>query len=139
MTPTENFISRLEGLQPRGHGKWMARCPAHEDRSASLAITETGDTFLIKCFAECSAAQIMASLGLELSDFYPKKTDQHFVRGQKRPFSAQQILQGIAVELRVVSIITDDLARGKVLPKQDQERFLVARQRIFTAIEGQRL
>ncbi len=39
----EALLERLDGIKESGHGKYVARCPAHEDRSPSLAIKECDD------------------------------------------------------------------------------------------------
>ena len=36
MTVNE-FLSRLDGVKG-GHGQWTAKCPAHDDRRASLSV-----------------------------------------------------------------------------------------------------
>jgi hypothetical protein len=33
----EEFLTRLQGVKQGGSG-WTARCPAHEDREASLSV-----------------------------------------------------------------------------------------------------
>jgi putative DNA primase/helicase len=44
-------------------GKWIARCPGHDDRKPSLSICEADDgKVLIKCFAGCEQAQVIAAL-----------------------------------------------------------------------------
>lgn len=51
--------------------KFMARCPAHDDRSPSLSVGEGLDgRVLLHCFACCSTADIVAALGLHLSDLF---------------------------------------------------------------------
>ena len=34
------ILDRLDGVRPTGDGRWIARCPAHDDRSPSLSIRE---------------------------------------------------------------------------------------------------
>lgn len=48
----------------RSHGSYFtARCPAHDDRDASLSIREAeGGRALLKCFAGCDYRRIVASL-----------------------------------------------------------------------------
>jgi putative DNA primase/helicase len=42
---------------------WMARCPAHDDRTPSLSIRDGLDgTVLVHCFAGCPQARVIASL-----------------------------------------------------------------------------
>ena len=49
----------------------MARCPAHEDRHASLSIGEGhGGRILLKCFAGCTPREVVAALGLTMSDLF---------------------------------------------------------------------
>lgn len=50
-------------LKLRGD-KGMARCPAHDDRYASLSVKRDGDDVLLHCFCECPNAAIRAALGL---------------------------------------------------------------------------
>lgn len=41
---------------------WMARCPAHEDRTPSLAIREKNGRVLVHCHAGCPQLTVIASL-----------------------------------------------------------------------------
>lgn len=69
----DDVISRLEGmgLRSQGDGRWKARCPGHDDREASLSVTRgTDGRALIKCFAGCSADQIVGAMGLKLTDLF---------------------------------------------------------------------
>ncbi len=73
MTPLELLISKLTGAKKSGNG-WSARCPAHEDRHASLSIAQGSDgTALVKCHAGCDTAAVLAAVGLELRDLFPSK------------------------------------------------------------------
>ena len=58
------LVERLEGVRKTGSAKWIARCPAHEDKSPSLAIRECDDgTTLIHCFAQCPPLEILHAIG----------------------------------------------------------------------------
>jgi len=68
----EVLLSRLEQVKQTGKDRWLARCPAHPDKHPSLNIRETPDgKVLIKCFTGCGAADVVAAVGLELSDLFP--------------------------------------------------------------------
>ena len=68
----EQILSRLDKVKSRGPQSYLARCPAHDDKTPSLAITQLSDgRILMKCFAGCGASEIMAQIGLELSDLFP--------------------------------------------------------------------
>ena len=72
MSNIETLLSRLEKVKPNGSGKYLACCPAHTDKSPSLSIKETEDgKILIHCFSGCAVADIVAAVGLELSDLMP--------------------------------------------------------------------
>lgn len=47
----------------RYSGGWMARCPAHDDRSPSLSISEGNDgQLLLRCFAGCDFLDVLSSI-----------------------------------------------------------------------------
>ena len=65
----------IDRLDARHNGKtWIARCPAHDDRTPSLSINEGRDgCILLNCHAGCETEKIVAALGLKLSDLFPTK------------------------------------------------------------------
>jgi hypothetical protein len=67
------LLAKLSGMRRSGSG-WSARCPAHDDRRASLSIAEGDDgRVLLKCHAGCSTAAVLRAVGLELRDLFPPK------------------------------------------------------------------
>ena len=72
----EKVLERLEGVRRSGKG-WVARCPAHPDRTPSLSVGVGADgRVLIKCFAGCDLHAILDALGLEARDLFPKEPDR---------------------------------------------------------------
>ncbi|MCI0663416.1 MAG: DUF3987 domain-containing protein [Acidobacteria bacterium] len=74
--PTEFiFQSIITKTKARQKGNnWMAHCPSHEDRQASLSIARGNDgTILLNCFAGCSTENIVEKLGIEMAELFPKK------------------------------------------------------------------
>jgi putative DNA primase/helicase len=58
--------------KPTPSGGWEACCPAHQDKNASLAISDDGNgKTLVHCFAGCQFADIAAAVGLKMQDFFP--------------------------------------------------------------------
>jgi len=56
----------------RAGSGWMARCPAHDDRHASLSIGAGHDgRVLLHCHARCTPDAICAAAGVELRDLFP--------------------------------------------------------------------
>lgn len=79
----ENILDKLQRVRKQG-GQYVARCPAHKDKSPSLSVTERNGTILVHCHAGCSADSIRKALDLEWSAFFPDgyyaKTEQRFDR-----------------------------------------------------------
>ena len=70
--PIDIFLSALPTFRQNGRDRWMAPCPAHDDRDPSLSIRRMHDgRILLKCFAGCGAVDIVESLGLKLADLFP--------------------------------------------------------------------
>jgi hypothetical protein len=71
MSPIELVLSKLADANKSGKG-WSARCPAHDDRRASLSIGEGEDTrALVKCHAGCKVEAICAAVDLRVADLMP--------------------------------------------------------------------
>jgi hypothetical protein len=83
MTPIETLLAKLPGAKRAGNG-WSARCPAHDDRRASLSVAQGDDgTALVKCHAGCNTAAILAAVGLKLADLFPAKAGPRSTRNGK--------------------------------------------------------
>jgi hypothetical protein len=79
MTPkTEMVLARLRGVVEKGTG-WEALCPSHDDHHPSLRIDEgEGGRVLLACRShKCSAASIVAAIGLKLADLMPSNSNGH--------------------------------------------------------------
>jgi 5S rRNA maturation endonuclease (ribonuclease M5) len=69
------LAARLPDARRTSNG-WEARCPAHEDRNASLGIAEGKDgRVLLNCHAGCTFAAIVAALGVKSADLFPPKPE----------------------------------------------------------------
>jgi putative DNA primase/helicase len=62
------ILDRLDGVRPSGAG-YDARCPAHDDRVASLSVS-TGDSggVVVHCHAGCDTDKVIAAAGLTMTD-----------------------------------------------------------------------
>ena len=67
--PDYDFLRHFSSVKRTCSG-WTARCPAHDDRHASLSISRGEDCWLICCHAGCTAEQIVETLGIKLSDLF---------------------------------------------------------------------
>lgn len=68
MDPFDRVCQKL-GAQPRGN-QAMARCPAHEDRQASLSVSRGDKGVVLHCHAGCDTRAIAEALGLRMSDLF---------------------------------------------------------------------
>ena len=71
----KDLLSRLDGVkQSGGAGQYVAKCPAHDDRTASLCVS-TGDDgrLLLLCQAGCDTKEVLSAMGLCLKDLFPEK------------------------------------------------------------------
>ena len=127
----EKLISRLDGVRTTGNDRWLARCPAHDDKSPSLAIREVDDRVLIHCFAGCSPQEIVSVVGLDLSDLFPESREPH--KPLSRPFPASDILRCISFESLFLNICALHLKNGEQLSDKDYDRLSVSHNRIVTA------
>ena len=125
----ETLLSRLDGVKETGHGKYVARCPAHDDRSPSLAIKECSDgRILLHDFAGCETEDILSAVGLEFGDLYPERPESDYQPRRRQRFDARQVLAALNHEILVVCVIAERLlavSRG-----EDQERLLLATARL---------
>ena len=126
------ILDRLAGVRSTGAGRWIARCPAHQDRSPSLSIRETADgRVLLHDFGGCPTGDVLAALGLELRDLFDRPLANHLppIRGG---FSARELLEATSHEATVAAMLADKAARGE-LTAEDAIRLAQAAGRIAKA------
>lgn len=74
--PLMTLLDQLEKCRRKGKG-WMARCPAHSDKTPSLSISEASDgKVLLHCHSGCSPEAVLDAVGLEWSDLFPNGLSQ---------------------------------------------------------------
>lgn len=129
--PLDRLLPHLEGVRWTGREKLIAKCPAHEDRSPSLSVKETDDgTLLVKCWAGCTADEIVSAVGLRLSDLFPR-TERTTTRTPGLPaWRRRRLLEAAEHERLIRRIALADLKMGRVLPEADIQRAELAQQRI---------
>ena len=129
----EAFLSRLEKVRGK-NGSYTACCPAHRDKSPSLAIRQDGERILLHCFAGCDVNSVVSSVGLTLGDLFQEEKKWHRQKPAKRHFYATDLLRIINREALIVLISAIDMAGGKKLSDADLERLKIASGRIEEAV-----
>ncbi|AYC35155.1 virulence-associated protein E [Pseudomonas cavernae] len=122
MMPIDRLLSAMGKVKQTKPGQWVACCPAHDDRTPSLKISETQDgTVLLKCWAGCSAAEIMSAMGLGLRDLFP---------GSGKPRRSGPSRQAIEREKAIIACAMGLVAQGHTLNSEHQARLELARRRL---------
>ena len=70
MKSVDEFLGLLKGVKRSGENRWMALCPAHNDRRPSLSVTALPDKILVSCQAGCHINAVLAALKVEMSDLF---------------------------------------------------------------------
>jgi hypothetical protein len=122
----DSILSKLDKVKSTGNGKWLARCPAHNDKSPSLGIKQTEDgKILIHCFAGCAVTDVIAAIGLELSDLMPENPT--YQKGTKPPrFNKYELFNRLAFESIILSLAVRQLLNLEGLDEADLVRVLLA-------------
>lgn len=116
LDPINNILSRLQGVRETKPDNWTATCPAHTDLNPSLAIARGDDgRVLLKCWAGCSAPEIVENLGLTLADLFERPL-HHRKPSRKRIYpDYREMLKLVEFEGIVVVITAENMCRGKTL------------------------
>jgi DNA primase len=61
MMLAHKLLQYLDKVKPTGNDRWLACCPAHEDKSPSLAVREEDDRLLIHYFSGCDAYSVVSA------------------------------------------------------------------------------
>jgi hypothetical protein len=119
------LISRLTGVRNTGPDRWVAKCPAHEDRSPSLSITDREGRVLLHCFGGCETEAVLGAVGLRFSDIMPERI------GEARPqaIPALQILEAVTHEITVSALLATELGYA-----QASQRLIEAGSRLNAAL-----
>jgi hypothetical protein len=105
MSAAARILDRLDRVKPTGPGRWVARCPAHEDRTPSLSIRETDDgRVLVHDFGGCNTEDVLAALGLQLCDLFDAPVGHQLAPARSR-IPARDLLELVSFEIDVAVII----------------------------------
>ena len=135
----ERILGMLENVTRTGDDRFTARCPAHTDKHRSFGGRLLADgRILLNCFALCEISSVLAALGLEMKDLFPKPLTTTFLPGQRQNLyhAAREALRVVNHEALLTAIAADNLANGIALTDDDRDRLILAAQRIRGAAEA---
>jgi hypothetical protein len=106
-----------------------------------MSVRETADgTVLIKCFAGCSALDIIRKVGMKPADLFPQNyRAPHTQRGPAKPnhwHARNEAFKSVMRETQLVGLIAADIAEGKRVSQQDAERCVEAVTKIQEALRA---
>lgn len=68
------FLGLLKGVKGSGN-EYTAKCPAHDDRQASLCIAMGSKGIVLKCQAGCRTDDVVRAMGLKMADLFYRTGD----------------------------------------------------------------
>jgi hypothetical protein len=136
----ETLLSRLTKVRKMGSDRWMACCPAHQDKTPSLSVRECSDgRVLLHCWTGCSVESILDAVGLEFDALFPEQLDIQHAPRERMPFSHREAMAALVPEVILVAHASSLIQQGKQLTTADHERVMVATVRLNAAhayVEG---
>jgi hypothetical protein len=138
--PIDRLLARLGGAQRRGD-QYYASCPtaAHEhgDRSRGLAIRELDDgRVLLHCHAGCPVEDVLAAIGISMSDLYPDRPREHRSSGRSPRLSARDALEIVRHEVTICAIVMGLMLGGNKVRRDEIERAQEAIRRVHRVVGG---
>lgn len=64
------ILNYFNDIKKIGDNSYQCKCPSHDDKKASLTITEDNDKILMHCHAGCELNSILKSVGLTEKDLF---------------------------------------------------------------------
>jgi hypothetical protein len=133
MRNVATVLDRLERVRQTAPGRWIAKCPAHEDRSPSLSIREGDDgRVLVHDFGGCEIGAVLAAIGLTMTDLFEKPIGRGLERIRSGIPTADRLLI-IDHEATVAALIIADVVRDRVADEAQWVRLAQACARIGRA------
>jgi len=122
------FLNSLDRVRANGKGKWQAACPAHSDRSPSLAVKEASNgNILINCFSGCTPDEITSAMGLQMRDLFAD--DNFYTRTTTGP-SRTELEKALVHELYVLQVAIGMRRDREPIHPEDKDREQLAVKRI---------
>ena len=132
----KTLLQHLNKVKRTGPDRWIASCPTRHDKNPSMTIRELPDgRVLVHDFGGDSVHEILAAVGLELSDLFPPRQLIDGRKPERKPFYADDALRCLAFEAKLVRLAALETLKGNVLSNDDHDRLAVAVERIDLAME----
>jgi len=128
------LLSKLSRVKKTGADRWMACCPAHQDKTASLSIKDLPDgRMLLHCFAGCEPDAVLAAIGLTFADLMPERLQGDF-KPVRFAFSALDALRALVADLLFIRLCALSMSKGRELIASDLDELFKSASRIENAL-----
>mgnify|MGYP001140728273 CR=1 FL=1 len=138
----DGFLARLDGVKKTGAGKWVAKCPTRQERTASLSIKQTEDgRVLLHDFGGDDAASILSALGISWVQLIPphlRRDKQAHTPAERQGHDAQAALNAIHTAATITRICANRMADGQPLADADRHALRQAVNTIDRAYQAAR-
>lgn len=130
------ILSRLAGVRKVAKG-WQAKCPAHQDRSPSLIVSQRSNGSIgLHCFAGCQTHDVVAAIGLTMADLFADSPHEPgYVPPRRMGMTHADALRMLGTEAGILAVFTADLMEGKAVTDADLTRVGIAASKIQRAVE----
>lgn len=121
----EEIIKKFRSVKKIGTNSYQCICPCHNDKQASLTVTEENDKILLYCHAGCSTKDILSSIGLKEKDLFnntkekPKIIAEYVYRNEKE----EPLYKVIKFEPK--NFMQAKYEKGKWIWKMDNVRYVL--------------
>lgn len=132
----EKLLNQLTKVKRTSRESWVACCPAHDDKSPSMTITEKNDgRVLLHCFSGCSVESILGAIGMTFDDLFPEKALDPYkpTKSERMPFNPRDVLAAVSLESIIVAVAASDIERGISISTEDKSRLKLAISRLQEA------
>ncbi len=124
-----DILQRLKQVKSTKLANWLACCPSHQDRNASLAITELDDgRVLLKCWAGCTAREITNAVGLNMRCLFPQKPEPK--QTAKKPvmsvWDARRLSKELQQEQTIIAIYQSRVSSFQPIQQKQRLRAIQA-------------
>lgn len=117
--PADLILSRLDKVKCNS-GKWMACCPAHQDKTPSLSVREATDgRILLHCFAGCHYEDVLAAIGLEPKHLFPN-TDASAPYAPISDWKRQRYESALQYQQLLIAMVDNDRKQGITVSPEDE-------------------
>ena len=134
MNNIDTLLSKVHKLKKTGDSKWLACCPAHDDKTPSLAIKLVDDRILIHCFAGCDVSAIVGALGLELSDLMPESKCHSRPDNRRSKFNKSDLFDILVFEATIIILAMRKAFNGTPLSVEEMSRVIQAEETIHDIV-----